>query len=77
MTPPLVIGLDNTWDKKVVMDLCVFSQTGASSRKSFCSIKLCFFQRGIQPTITVVFWGKERGIADFDKEAYDNDILLL
>ena len=54
--------------KKVAMDLCVFSQPGAGAGKSVCSIKLSFCQLGIQPNITVIFWGTGRGIEDFDKQ---------
>ena len=63
--------------KKLAMDLCVFYHTGAGSEKSFCSIKLCFYQRGIQPNISFIFWGTGRSIEDFDKQAYGYYVFLF
>ena len=65
---PVVIGLDETWDTKGGHGPVRFSQTGAGSEKSFYSIKLCFYQHGIQPNITVIFWETGSGILDFDKQ---------
>ena len=73
---PIVIGLDETWDTKGIHGPVCFSQPGASSEKK-CSIKLCFFHRGIQPNITVVICGTGRGFVDFYKQAYKNDVLLF
>ena len=73
---PLVIGLDDTWYKKASHGPVCFSQQGAGS-KFFCSIKLCFYQGGIQKYITVVFGGTGRGIADFGKQFYEYYVLLF
>ena len=77
LTLPIVIGLDDTWDTKGSLGPVCFSQPGAGSEKSVCYIKLCFCQRGIQPNTTVIFWGTGRGIVDFDKQAYEDDVLLF
>ena len=63
--------------KKISMNLCVFSQPGDGSGKKICSLKLFFYQCGIKPNITVIFWGTGRGIVDFDKQAYKDDVLLF
>ena len=76
MQLPLVICLDDTWDTKVSHGPVCFSQPGAGSEKH-CSIKICFYQRGIQPNITVIFWGTGRGIVDFDKHSFKGDVLLF
>ena len=73
----LVIGLDETWDTKVSHGYVCFTRPGAGYEDFFCSIKLCFCQSGIQPKFTVVFWGTGRGIVDFDKQAYEDDVLLF
>ena len=76
MTPPLVIGLDDTWDTKgrygpvrffpAMCWLCFFA-----------SIKICFYQSGMKPNIEVIFWGTWRGILAFYKKAYEDDGLLF
>ena len=75
MTLPLLIGLYDTRDTKVSHGPVYFSQPDAGSKKK--SIKLCFCQSGIQPNITVIFGGKGRGNVDFDKQAYEANVLLL
>ena len=65
--PPFVIFLDYTWDKKGIRGPVCFPPPGAGSGEKKCNIKLCFFHRGIQPNIAVVFWGTGRSIANFDK----------
>ena len=54
----------------------MFSHPGAGSGEK-SSIKLCFRQRGIQPNIAVIFRGTGRVIEDFDKQAYEDDVLLF
>ena len=74
---PLVIGLDDNWDKKVSHGPVCFSHPGAGSGKSVCSIKLCFCQHGIQQNITVIFWVTGRGIVDFYKKSYKDYVFLF
>ena len=69
MTLPIVIVFDDTWDTKDSHGPVCFSQAGAGSEKRFCSIKICLFQRGIQPNITFIVWVTGRGIVDSDKQA--------
>ena len=77
MPLPIVIGLNETWDTKGIHEPVCFSQLGAGSEKSVCSIKLCFYQRIKQPNITVIFGGTGGSIVDFYKQAYKDDVLLL
>ena len=72
----LMIGLDDNWDTKGSHIPVCFSQPGAGSEKK-CSIKPCLFQSGIQPNITVIFWVTWRVIVDFDKQAYEYNVLLF
>ena len=72
-----MIGIDDTWDTKGSHGPVCFTQPGAVFEKNVCSIKLCFCQSGIQPNITVIFGGKGRGNVDFDKQAYEANVLLL
>ena len=72
-----MIGLDDTWDIKGIHGPVCFSQPGAGSEKSFCYIKLCFRQRGIQPKIAFIFRGKWRSIVNIDKQDYEDDVLLF
>ena len=46
--PPLVIVLNDTWDKKGRNGHERVSQTGAGSDKHFCSVKLCLHNNGTQ-----------------------------
>ena len=77
MKVPIVIGLDDTWDKEGSYGPVCFSHPGAGSEKRFCSIKLYFCQRKIQPNITVTLWGTGKGIIDFDKQAHEDYVLLF
>ena len=60
--PPLVIALDETWDKKVIHGHVRVYHPVSDSNKHFFSIKLCFRQRGIQPNIELSFGGQGRGL---------------
>ena len=62
--------------QKVDMDLCVFPSQVLVLKTVF-SIKLCFCKRGIQPNIVVIFRGIGMGIVDFDKQDYEDDVLLF
>ena len=73
---PFVIFIHGIWDTKGRHGPVCLSQPGYGSEKSVCSIKICFFKRGTQPNITVVFEGTERGIVYFDKQAYKNDVIF-
>ena len=64
---PILIVLDYIWYKKGSHEPVYFSQTGTGSGKSYCSIKLCLRQHGIQPKIAEIFQVTERSIANFDK----------
>ena len=74
---PFVFVLDKTRDIKGIHGYVCFSQLGSGSENRFCSITLCLCQRGIQPNITVVFWGTGKGIVDFYKKSYKDDVILL
>ena len=75
--PPPVIGLYDTWDTKNSHGPVCFYNPGAGSGKNVCSIKLCICKNGITPNIMVIFWGTGRGIVDFDKQSYKDDVLLF
>ena len=77
MPLPLVIGLDDNRGTKGSHGPMCFSQPGAGSEKKCLFVKLCFCQRGIQPNITVIFWGTVRGIVDLDKQACEDYVLLF
>ena len=74
---PLVIGLDYTWDTKGSHGPVFFPQPGADSGNSFPHIKLLFYKCVIQPNITVIFGGTGRVVADFGKQAYEDDVLFF
>ena len=76
LPPPLMIVLDGTWDTKGRYGPVFYFQKGAGS-DLFCSIKLCFHRRGIQPKIAVIFWGTGGSIVDFNKQDNGDDILLF
>ena len=65
--PPLVIFLDYTWNKNGSHGPVFFYHPCAGSGEKKCNIKICFFQRGIQPKTAVIFWGTGRSIGNFDK----------
>ena len=73
----IVIGVDENWDTKGSHGHVCFYHPGAGSDTIFCSVKLCLYQHGIQPNITVIIWVTGKGIVDFDKEAYRYDVLLF
>ena len=77
MPLPIVICLDDTWDTKCSHGTVCFSQPGAGSEKRFCSVELCICQCGIQPNITVIFGGTGKVIVDFDKQSYENGMILF
>ena len=73
---PILIGIYDTCDTKGIhIPVCLFPRQVLVLTKK--SIKLCFCQRGIQPNITLIFWGTGRGIVDFDKQAYKDDAILF
>ena len=74
---PLVVFRDKTWGTKGIHGSVYFYHPVAVSGKGFCSIKLYFSQHGIQPNVTVIFQVKWGGIADFDKQAYEDDVFLF
>ena len=76
MTLILVIGLDGNWDAKFSHGPVCFTKPGADYDFIF-SIKLCFCQNGTQPNIAVIFWRKGMGVAYFDKQAYEYDVILF
>ena len=63
--------------QKLAMDLCVFPSQMLVLKNVFFSIKLCFRQLGIQPNISVIFWVIGRIIADFDRQAYKDGVVLF
>ena len=58
------------------MEMCVFTSQ-VMVPIYFCSIKLCLHRRGIQPNIAFIFWVTWKGIEDFDKQYYKDDVLLF
>ena len=74
---PFVIVLDDTWYTKGIHVMVCFSQPGDGYEKRFCLVQTFYRQDIIQPNIAVVFWETGRGIRDFDKQAYEDDVLLL
>ena len=70
------IGLDDTWDTKCIHGPVCFSQSGAG-HELFPPIKLCLCQSGIQQKIAVIFCGTGSSIADFDKQAYKDDVIFF
>ena len=63
--PPLVIGLDYTRDiKGSHVNVCVYQKCDGSDKNLF-PIKLCFYQRVIQPKIAFISQGTGKGITDF------------
>ena len=67
MTLPLLIGIDNNRDTKVIHGHVFVSHTGSGYDNLFGYIKLLFRQHGIQPNIAVIFCVKGKSIADVDK----------
>ena len=76
LPPHLVIGIDDTWYTKEIHGHVHVSQSDSGSNKMFCSVKICFRQRGIKPNIAFILWGTCMGIKDFDKQSYEYDVLL-
>ena len=60
--------------QKLAMYLCVLTIQVLVLKKN-CSVKIFFCQIGIQPNITVIFWGTGRSITDFEKQAYEDGVL--
>ena len=77
VSPPLVIGPDDTWDAKVSHGNVHFSQTVPGSDKHFCFVKLCFCKNIIKPNIAFIFWGTGKYIRDAEKQAYKAYIFLF
>ena len=74
---PFVTGFGDTWDTKGSHGPVCFSHPGAGYEKRVCPIKLCFRQCGIKPNSTVIIGLTGRGTLDFDKQAYEYDVLLF
>ena len=73
----LVIGLNDTWDTKVIHGIVCVSHTCSGSNKRFFPVRLCFHQRGIKPSISVKFLGTDKTIIYFDKQVYEDDVLFF
>ena len=65
--PPIMIGLDETWDTKGSHGHVNIYHPGADSYNYFCSIKTCFCQSVIQPKIAFISWVTGKGITYFEK----------
>ena len=74
---PLVIGIFDTWDKKVSHGPVYFYQPGYGYGKSFCSVKLCFLQLIIQRNAAVIFHVTEKGLAYSDKQECEDDVIFF
>ena len=72
---PLVIGLEGNCNTKGSHgNLCV-SHTGSGSDKHYCSVRIRFRHRGMQPNISVIFQVTVKNITDAEKRAYKDDVL--
>ena len=76
VSPLRVIKLDDTWDKKCNHGLVYDFQTGACSEKKIGSTKLCFCQRGMKSKISFIFYVIGKGIKDYEKQSYEDDVLF-
>ena len=65
------------WIQKLSTELCIFHIQVLVLTNVFFSIKLCFYQRGIQPSIAYIFLDTGKRIADVEKQAYEYYVIFF